>query len=100
MTSLTFNSKDTELYAGSKGGLVIILDLNSSKVRFNLEAHSSVCTQLAITDNDCSKDEVLFQKTCINTLKSHSDCIKAISISNDNAYIATGGEDCYVKVMS
>lgn len=111
MTSLTFNSKDTELYAGSKGGLVIILDLNSSKVRFNLEAHSSVCTQLAITDNDsqilasgASDGKVkiwdLRMKTCINTLKSHSDCIKAISISNDNAYIATGGEDCYVKVMS
>ena len=112
ITSVSFGSKDVDLYAGSKGGLVIVLDLSSSKVKYNLEAHSSVCSFLSVSEtvNDsqilasgASDGKVklwdLRMKTCINTLKSHTDCIKTIAISNDNAYLATGSDDTYVKVI-
>ena len=75
-----------------------------------MEAHSSVCTQLSVIDDEsqilasgASDGKVklgdLRMKNCLNTFKSHSDCIKSIAFSNDNVYLATGGDDTYVKVM-
>ncbi len=80
-------------------------------MKYNLEAHSSVCTQLSVIDNDNqilasggSDGKIklwdLRMKTCLSTLKGHSDCIKTIAFSNDNAYLASGGDDTYVKVFT
>lgn len=109
-TSLILNSSQAELYTGLKGGGIIIFDLESSKVKFNLQGHSSMITAMClakvketpavlVSGSLDGKVKIwdLRSKNNIN-IKGHLDGIKALSVSPDCSLVASGAEDGVVRL--
>jgi WD40 repeat protein len=101
-----------ELYSGLKGGLIGIWDLELSKIKNNLIGHSTVITALHLAKVN-EQPYILVSGAldgkikiwdlrnkpgnCIN-LKGHMECIRSLSVSPDNNYIASGSEDSLVRL--
>ena len=104
---MLLNGDQAELYAGSKGGLLVVWDLESCKVKANLSGHKSQITSLYLSKvknapymlASGSQDGKLkiwdarnYKNSSLN-FKGHFESIRAISISPDCNYIASGSED-------
>lgn len=111
VTSLLLNSKQAELYSGLKGGLVVIWDLESSKVKYNLQGHSTAISAMSLAkvnespfllstasiDGKIKVWDIRNKNNSIN-LKGHLEGIKTLSISPDCSLIASGAEDGLLRL--
>ncbi len=111
VTSLHLSSSDAELYSGLKGGLVVIWDLNSSRVKYNLQGHSSEITTVSIAkceniptflasgslDGKVKFWDIRARGAPIN-FKGHLSAVRSIAISPDCNFIASGAEDGVVRL--
>ena len=106
VTSLNLNTTDAELVSGLKGGMIIIWDLESSKVKYTLAGHSSSITTINSIKSEDSEISFLSassdgkiklwdvrSKNASATIKAHSGPIKALSPSPNGRYLASGSED-------
>ncbi len=109
---MILNQSDTELYSGSQSGLIVVWDLESNMVKYNLHGHSTTCTAMALAKinkramflTSASLDGKLKvwdlrMRSAILNFKGHSDSIRTLAISPDSNYIASGGDDSVVKVV-
>jgi hypothetical protein len=102
---------DAELYSGLKGGLVIVWDLESSKVKYNLQGHSSPVTSIAMAkceniptflltaalDGKIKWWDIRTKGTPMN-IKGHLETVRSLSISPDCKYVASGSDDGLVRL--
>jgi katanin p80 WD40 repeat-containing subunit B1 len=102
---------EDELYSGLKGGLVVVWDLPCSKVKYNLQGHSSEVTCLTMAKCEGIPTYLLTSgldgkikywdirtKSAIANFKGHLSAVKALSISPDLNLIASGSEDGSVRL--
>lgn len=106
------NQADTEIYSGSQTGQIVVWDLESNLVKYNLQGHSTTCTTMALAkinkkpvfltsasmDGKLKVWDLRMRAATIN-FKGHNEPIRTLSISPDCNFIATGGDDSLVKVL-
>jgi katanin p80 WD40 repeat-containing subunit B1 len=111
VTTLNLNTADAELYTGLKGGSVIIWDLESSKVKYNLQGHSTEITAISLAkcediptylvsaalDGKIKFWDLRARGTPLN-LKGHLSAVKSLAISPDCKLIASGADDGIVRL--
>jgi len=107
---LLLNYEENYFFSGLKGGSIISWDLETSKIKSNLQAHKSEIKSLSLLKSDSShllasassdgkiKLWDLRGKTTNISLKGHLECVNCISISPDANYIASGANDNLVKL--
>lgn len=105
------NGLNDELYSGLQGGLILVWDMVSNKVKLNLQGHSTEVKTMKI----CKMDEnplILFSgsldgkikiwdlrgKNSHINLRGHVDSVKCFSLSPDHNYLASGADDSLVKL--
>jgi len=111
VTSIILRSEEAELYSGLKGGLVVIWDLESSKVKYNLQGHSAEVT--AITMSKCEGIPTFLATASLDgkikwwdirakgtpmNIKGHLAAVKSLAISPDCNFVASGAEDGLVRL--
>jgi katanin p80 WD40 repeat-containing subunit B1 len=111
ITALSLNSLEAELYSGLKGGMIVIWDLDSSKVKYNLQGHSSEITQITMArcegiptyllsgsfDGKIKWWDIRTKGSPMN-IKGHLTAVRALAISPDCNFIASGADDGVVKL--
>lgn len=104
------NQQENYFYSGLKGGSIISWDIETGKIKSNLQAHKSEIRSLYFSENNsqsllasASADgkmklwDLRGKNSYIN-IKGHLDTINCISISPDCCYIASGANDGLVKL--
>jgi katanin p80 WD40 repeat-containing subunit B1 len=111
VTALYIDGNRGELYSGLKGGLVVIWDLESGKVKSSLQGHSSPITTLELAkvkeepsilvtsalDGKIKVWDLRNKSSSIN-LKGHLETVKTLSICPDNSILASGADDGFVRL--
>jgi WD40 repeat protein len=111
VTAINLNSMDAEMYTGLKGGLVVIWDLQLSKVKYNLQGHSSEITAInmakcegvptymvtASLDGKIKWWDIRAKGAPMN-IKGHLTAVRALAISPDLNFIASGADDGLVRL--
>lgn len=108
---MLLHSDEAELYSGLKGGMIVIWDLSRSKVKLNLQGHSTVITAMSVyrvNNVPCVLASAsgegkiklwdLKSKTTSTNFKGHFSQIDSLAFSPDFSYLASGAQDGIVKL--
>ena len=111
VNTMLLHSDEAELYSGLKGGMIVLWDLSRSKVKLNLQGHSTVITAMSVyrvNNVPCVLASAsgegkiklwdLKAKTSSTNIKGHFSQIDALAFSPDFTYLASGAQDGIVKL--
>ena len=100
-----------ELYCGLRGGMISLYDINSQKVKVNLQGHSTIITSMTIyrrNETPCALASAsadgkiklwdLKTKSATTNFKGHFSEINTLTFSPDFTYLASGANDGVVKI--
>jgi WD40 repeat protein len=107
-TTMSINSDEKYLIAGSSKGTINIWNMEKKKLLFVLKGHQKKVTTLAITPDDKylisgSDDQTikiwnLETRKELFTLKGHGDSVNTISITSDGKHLISGSKDKTIKI--
>ena len=107
-TTMSINSDEKYLIAGSSKGTINIWNMEKKKLLFVLKGHQKKVTTLAITPDDKylisgSDDQTikiwnLETRKELFTLKGHGDSVNTISITPDGKHLISGSKDKTIKI--
>ncbi|MCL2931298.1 MAG: WD40 repeat domain-containing protein [Trichodesmium sp. MAG_R03] len=107
-TTMSINSDEKYLIAGSSKGTINIWNMEKNKLLFVLKGHQKKVTTLAITPDDKylisgSDDQTikiwnLETRKELFTLKGHEDSVNTISITPDGKHLISGSKDKTIKI--
>ena len=108
---LSSTSEEAELYSGLKGGMIVLWDLSTSKIKLNLQGHSTVITAMSIyrynnaplilasaSGEGKIKMWDLKSKTPTTNLKGNFSQVDCLTFSPDFNYLASGAQDGTVRI--
>lgn len=106
--SVTFDSAEVLVLAGSSNGTIKLWDLEEAKLVRTITGHRSSCTAVEFhpfgeffasgsSDTDLKIWDIR-KKGCIHTYKGHTRGIRTIRFTPDGRWVVTGGDDHVVKL--
>ena len=110
-TYLLLNQPLDYFYSGHKGGLIISWDMETAKIRANLNAHKSEIKSISLA-NGGNGNNILASgsadgkiklwdsrgKSACISLKGHLESVNCVSLSPDCNYLASGANDNLLKL--